>query len=180
MTLWSIPRTWSNDEPVGSYLLNRYLRDPLVHLSDGTLPQRAHLYHYQSVVTAGNAITLTAATACFDTYYAYQNASANGDSWTQSFVLLPGSYLLTTTYRKDNTSGILKLALDGVEFAADIDMYNGATINVNNGAHFMWVDTPGRHVLTGTVTGKNGASGGYDIKISGLEIMPNNNLDGDY
>lgn len=178
-SLWSSPYTFKDDDAIGAYLLNRYLRDPLNHLYYNGLPQRVRLAHEESLVTAGNAIITTINTSSYNAYYAYQNASANGDAWTQSLRLLPGSSYFEIMYRSHPNGGIVTLALDGIDFLV-LDTYTAGDIPFQRRPAYVWIDSGDRMVLTGTVTGKNAASGGYQIQISQMVFTPNSAIEGDY
>lgn len=178
-SLWSTPHTFADGEGIGAYKLNRYLRDPLTHLYAGSGPRRVHLAHEESIVTAGNALSVVRNAGCFNNYYAFQDASADADAWTQSLVLLPGSYYFEITYRSHPDGGIIKLALDEIDFMV-IDTYVASGIPYQRNGAYVWVDTADRVVLSGLVTGKAGASGGYNIQISSMSFKPNIDLEGDF
>ena len=55
---WTAPKTWEDNELVTADLLNTHLRDNLEFLHDDFPPKRAWMWHANSLVISGNALTL--------------------------------------------------------------------------------------------------------------------------
>jgi hypothetical protein len=178
MGLWSTPITWTDGEAVGSYLLNRYLRDNLRHLHDDAHPQRADLWHEASIVTAGNAIVLAANTSAYFNYVARQTPPAQNDAFTQSAVLLEGAYRLIFGCVFANDSGILDCYLNG-DWIASQDFYAAVSIySLEHPSDFPSFQVPytGRHVFSFVSSRKHASSSDYYIRLSRIGLVP---VDGD-
>lgn len=172
MTLWSDPHIFADGDAIGAYRLNRYLRDPLLHLSNGSLPQRATLWHYQSHVVTGNAITLNVDSGCFGAHYAFQSASADGDTWTQSAVLLPGAYRFCIIFRMSSSGGRLDVSIGDLLEVSQLEFYSAVTSDYNLSLSRVYIETPGRYTITGVTNGKDAASSAYNIMISSMSFRP--------
>jgi hypothetical protein len=165
MTMAYETYTWSA-QPFGAYLLNRYLRDPSLHLFYNALPARVTLWHDEALVVAGNALTFAINANQFHRFYSWQDPAALNDSWTQSLVLLPGTYEIKLFYFTGPNSGKLDLDLGSHQIVSSLDLYTAAP-TFNQYAPYIWtVITGGLYTLTGTVIGKNAASGGYEARLT--------------
>jgi hypothetical protein len=172
--------TWTDDQSVGAYVFNRYVRDNLLHMFVGSLPTRQIMYHDESLVTAGNAIARTVDGAQYFTFYAAQNPSADGDTFTQSVVLLPGTYQMSVYGRKTSSSGQLTLTIGSLEIDSQRNFYNGSTLDAQTVTDPIFtIDDGKRYVITGTVDGKDASSSGYDIDITYMAIVPYGPAGGD-
>ena len=136
-------------------------------LTTTDLPTRADCWHDESTVISGNALTRTIDAAQTHNLYVYQNASANGDIFTQSMFLRAGTYTLSVLGETTANSGLVDWYFDGAPIVSGQDWYSGATVrNVVKVSASFTVASDGYHVLKGTVNGQNGASGGYDLKLT--------------
>ncbi|HEY4723983.1 MAG TPA: hypothetical protein VII92_19170 [Anaerolineae bacterium] len=136
-------------------------------LTTTDLPTRADCWHDESTVISGNALAPTVDAGQTYAHYTYQNASANGDIFTQSVFLRAGSYTLSVLGETTANSGLADWYFDGAPIVTGQDWYSGATVRnvIKTSASFTVADD-GYHILRGTVNGQNGASGGFDLKLT--------------
>ncbi len=136
-------------------------------LTTTDLPTRADCWHDESTVISGNALAPTVDAAQTYAHYVYQNASANGNIFTNSVFLRAGTYTLSVLGETTVNSGLADWYFDGAPIVSGQDWYSGATARnvVKTSASFTVADD-GYHVLRGTVNGQNGASGGYDLLLT--------------
>lgn len=162
----------ANTTPVSASLWNTDVRDNLNHLYNN-LQRRCGMWHYEAEVLTGNAITKgTSGGSQYHNIIAYQNASANADSFQQSFVLAAGDYTLKILGRKRTNGGKLDWTIDGVSIATGQDWYNGTNTDNDIQTISVTIAEGGRHVLKGTVNGKNASSSGYDIQLTRYWFEP--------
>jgi hypothetical protein len=172
---WPNPlKTWVDGEPVGAYDLNSQLRDPLLHLFYDAYAARQMLWHYNSHVLAGNAITTVQDTAQNHFFVSYQHTAANGDSFCQSVTLSPGVYKVTLLNKTGSDAGICQMAWDGVVLATGIDTYEAGTTQNVTRTYNLWNLTAElkRHIITVTCTGKNAGSSGYRLYFTSFAFVP--------
>ena len=131
-----------------------------------TYPSHATLWHDEDVKTAGNAFTYVTDTSQNYATYTWQTASANGDAFSQTFLLAAGTYTFYALGLRGTNFGIIYWTVDGTLIAVQ-DFYNGSNAyNFINTQASVRITTSGLHTLVGTVTGKNASSTGYDIKLT--------------
>jgi hypothetical protein len=130
------------------------------------LPTRAALWHDESTVTAGNALSVVADTSQWFGVYAYQNAAVNGDSFTQSLWLRQGMYMVTFLGETDSGSGRVDWSLDGTVFAAGQDWYSASLVRNVQKTATLTILTDGYHTLKAVLNGKNGSSSGYKLLLT--------------
>ena len=172
---------WAAGQSVGAYLMKKYVRDNLLHLFYDCPPTRATLFHDEALVTVGNPIVRVINAASRFTHYAYQNAAADGDSWTQSAVLAPGSYNIHGYGSTSATSGQLTMTIDAFECLSQWDLYSaGLTHNVHLFSATVTLTQMKRYTITGTVDGKNALSTDYRIFMTYMTIVPLLQTGGDY
>ena len=170
--VWTEPITWAAGVTVDEDMLNQQVRDNLQYLYD-ELPIRATLWHQASLVTAGNAITTVIATAQPHNYLAYQNTAADGDSFTNSCVLGEGTYTLYILGQTRTDAGLVDWTLDGASIATGQDWYSGSQIaDVTKSIAAISITTGGRHVLQGTINGKNASSTSYALRLTKYWFVP--------
>jgi len=172
--VWSSPRDWAADELVTEAFMDAHIKANFDWLYDN-LPLRASMFHDSSIVTAGNAIVVTVQAAQPYCYYAAQSVAADKDSFTQSFVLYEGTYTFAALGGTVATGGKIDWYVDGVLIQAGQDWYVAGTVYAvkQTVAGVVIAATEGgRHVLTGLVNGKNGASGGYAVRLTKLWFYP--------
>ncbi|MBI5035555.1 MAG: hypothetical protein HZB51_34115 [Chloroflexi bacterium] len=133
-----------------------------------TTPTRTTLWHDESVVTVGNALADTHDTAQNHATYSYQNAAANGDTFTQGFFLKPGWYTFSVLGITGTNSGKIDWYFDDVLLEIGQDWYaNPGVYNVKKTSSIaVYVTYGGAHTLKGVVNGKNAGSGGYNIQLT--------------
>jgi hypothetical protein len=140
--------------------------------TSSVMPKRATLWHETSLVTAGNAIT--SPIDCLQRYctYSYQSAAADGDTFTQGFVLAAGTYtfrVLGSTYTLDAK---IDWYIDNVAFATGQDWYTSTLdYNVVKTVSSV-VITAGYHTLKGVVNGRNASAADYRIVITRMDFIP--------
>jgi hypothetical protein len=137
----------------------------------GSFPKRADMWHYQSLVTVGNALTTDNAVA--DTYSnvrTYQNAPANGDTFTHGFLLADGMYTLNIGGIKAGSHGKVDWYVDNV-LQGTQDWYFGSQVNEIKTLSITVVGD-GWHVLKGVVNGKNAGSSNYYMVLRKFWIVP--------
>jgi len=170
---WTTTKTWINNDIVTHTELNDYIgADGNVQYLADNFPKRATLWHEDSIVTAGNAITVVVTA---DQYYnsrAYQNTAADGDTFTQSVTLAAGTYTMTILGSKGNSRGIIDWTLGGVSIETGQDWYDAAPATYNDveTVTSISVTNPGTYVLRGTVNGKNASSTDYYIVLTKISF----------
>lgn len=126
-------------------------------------PQHATLWHDESTVLVGGALTSASDADNFYHSYSYQTTGANGDSFSQSFVLDAGGYVFHVLGGGSNLCGILDWYLDDDvdPFLEGQDWYAATpTANMFQTGTLI-VPVGGRHTLTAVTNGKNGSSFAY-------------------
>lgn len=168
MAWTTTPKTWTANELVTATMLNAELRDRLLHYYNN-LPYQATLWHQDSIVDSGNAITGTVQTSHAYNMLFYQNTAANGDQWHQDVLLAAGTYTLKLFGATNNNAGKLDLSLGGVAIATGQDWYSASlTLNTTKTVTGITVSEGGRLTLQGTVNGKHASSSSYSIYLTKL------------
>lgn len=145
---------------------NLYFGENIVHLYDN-LPSRATMWHDEATVLTGNALATAVASTQPYNYWASQSASANGDSFSHSFVVAEGTYTLSILGRHHTSAGRVDWYINDVLIASAQDWYAGSTApNIVKTVPDIVIAEGGRHVLKGVVNGKNGSSSGYDLYLT--------------
>lgn len=135
--------------------------------------RRAVMWHDESSITVG-ATPLNAVAFANQEFYTLSNipTPANGDTFTQSFVLDAGTYTLYILGNTNTSRGKIDWYIDNVSIATGQDWYSGGagdnTIKTVAGL----VITAGYHVLKGVVNGKNASSSGYYIYLTKYWFKP--------
>ena len=156
---------WNQDVKDNS----QYLKDELDGLD---YPETALMFHRHSEVTNGNALTETVNTAHPFGHYAEQSAAADADAFRQSFMLKAGTYDIHIRGRQRTDAGKLDWTLDGNSIATGQDWYGANTDNFVKTISSVTVTGNGRHLLAGTVNGKNGSSSDYRIMLTEIWFEP--------
>lgn len=134
--------------------------------------KRVTFWHDESIVTAGNAITFTLSTSQQHGVLFYQNAPANADTFTQSFMMRAGTYTLSVIGVTANDRGKIDWYVDGAVQITGQDWYSAsATYNVIKSGSIT-VATDGYHVLKGVINGKSGSSSSYYFSPTKFWIAP--------
>lgn len=126
-------------------------------------PQHATLFHDESTVLSGAALTVASDAANFYHVYAYQASGANGDSFSQLCALDAGDYVFHVLGGGSNLCGKIDWYLDDdmTPFLSGQDWYtSAATPNIFQ-TGTLTIATAGRHTLKGVMNGKNGSSFAY-------------------
>jgi len=168
---WTDPPDWAALDTVTESDMDTYITGNLQYLYDN-LPTRCTMFHSESVVTAGNALAGSIITGNAHNAVWNQCVAANSDAFTHAFVLAEGLYGLYWYGLTGPNCGYITWAIDGTTIATNQDWYSaGWVYNVTLGVAIT-ISTGGRHVLTGTVTGKNAGSSGYYISLTKMYVLP--------
>ena len=171
---WTPPPTFVNGNLVAASDLNTALRDNFQYLYNA-IPNRTLLWHHQALSTTGNALARTYDANQYQNLYAYQNAGANGDKFTQGFYLRAGTYTFYIIGLTGSNSGKVDWTLDGAAspFMQGQDWYSASTTyNVIKSVANVLVTGSGYHKLQGKINGQNGASTGFNLKLTAYYFMP--------
>lgn len=144
----------------------------LDQLKADLMPTRATMWHDESLVTVGNAITRFHETSQNYGQYAAQTAAANGDTFTQSFLLAAGTYTLVIHGVTNTTFAKIDWYIDDTLVLSGQDWYASLAWNVVKTQASITVSGNGRHVLKGVVNGKNGSSSSYNIALTKIVFVP--------
>ncbi len=145
---------------------NLYFGENIAHLYDN-LPTRATMWHDEATVTAGNALARLVVNTQAYNVVSYQNASANGDTFTHGFQVGEGTYTLTVLGRYLTSAGRVDWYVDDVLVASAQDWYAASTAyNKLKTVADVVIAEGGYHVLKGVVNGKNSSSSGYDLQLT--------------
>ncbi len=99
--------------------------------------------------------------------WAFQSASANGDTFTHGFMVAEGTYTLYILGRHHTSAGRVDWYIDDVLIASAQDWYAGSTApNITKTVSSITISEGGWHVLKGTINGKNASSSGYDMYLT--------------
>ncbi len=165
---WSDPTLRNTGDLITAAIWNQDVVDNVQHLHDN-MAQHAHRFHYTSRVLVGSAIAIQNNTSQAHYHYSRQNPSANGDSFELACVLDEGTYTLNVLGATNTNCGMVNWTLDGVPLATGQDWYaatpaNNVIMTTSN----IVVASAGRHLLVGTINGKNGASSGYTLNLTAI------------
>lgn len=163
---WTTPNTAEAGTAISAADYNLYVRDNLAHLY-ANLPTRATLWHEEATVTAGNALAVDISTGAYCNGWWWQSAAANGDTFTQTFVLAEGTYTFYALGRNHTSGGRIDWYIDDVAFTTAQDWYAGSVApNIVKSVAGVVIAEGGRHVLKGVVNGKHASSGGYAMYLT--------------
>jgi hypothetical protein len=136
-------------------------------------PRRADMWHGSSLVTVGNAITRQHESTQDYGVHCYQNAAADGDTFTNGCFLAAGVYTFVVLGSSDNNRGKIDWTLDGVSIVTGQDWYSAASVvNVVKSTSSVAVLYSGWHQVKGVVNGKNGSSSGYNMLLTKMWFTP--------
>jgi hypothetical protein len=142
--------------------------------SGSSYPTRAVMWHNHATITVGaGTLTPAANTNQYFNMYTQIIAAANGNAFTQSFLLKAGTYTLSVLGFPNTDSGKLDWYIDDVLVASAQDWYDagGTTYNVIKTASVTVVGS-GRHVLKGVVNGKHASSTDYRVRLTSYWLAP--------
>lgn len=133
-------------------------------------PIRATMWHDEATVTVGNALAVTIFTDQAYNATWYQNAAANGDTFTNGCYLEAGIYTFSVLGRSANDRGKIDWTIDGITIVSGQDWYSAsATPNVVktvSGISSVRITTNGWHIVQGVINGQNGSSSGYVMRLT--------------
>lgn len=162
---------------VGVVDFNYWLRDTMQQVYQARDVAYVH-FHRNSTVTNGNALTTTIDTGQVYNHYSYQNASAVDDAFTFSCVLTPGTYQINFECQLSANSGSVRITLDDTRVLTGLlaDLYAaGTTKNYWLEGPAFTVEDMARYKFTIDIPTKNGASGGYDFRLTAVYIRKHDN-----
>jgi hypothetical protein len=138
-----------------------------------TYPQRSTFWHDEALITSGSDLNRPG----HDTNQNYafklrQTTAANGDSFTQSFLIAEGTYTLNVFGYTSTNFGKLDWYIDNVLVVSGEDWYGSDTYNVLKTHAGISIDGNGRHVLKGVINGKSGSSSGYFYMLTKYWLYP--------
>lgn len=132
-----------------------------------SFPTRVTLWHDEATVTSGNALSLSLGTSQYYNGAYFQNTDADGDTFTQTFILLEGTYDFYVFGRTGPGLGKIDWYVDEEKVVDAQDWYAGSIgYNVTKATTDIEIIGSGRHVLKGVVNGKNSSSTGYAIYLN--------------
>jgi hypothetical protein len=140
----------------------------------GIYPQRATMWHDEAIVLVGNPLFFNNPYPEQNyNYVVYQDSSADGDSFSQSFMLVAGIYDFYVLGILDTVCGILDWYIDDVLAVGSQDWYDADyTPNVIRPAS-VTITGNGRHTLKAIVNGKNpSADDGWRIYLTKYWFAP--------
>ena len=141
-----------------------------VELVSGVLvnmyPHRATLWHDEAIVLTGNVFTHGVASTNRYMTRSYQDAPANGDSFSHSFMLAAGTYDFSAIGGTQTQYGMIDWYIDGVKVVSGQDWFSwSVTYNVLKITTGITVVYDGYHHLRGIVNGKNANATSYYIAL---------------
>lgn len=129
------------------------------------------MWHDQSIATVGNSFSYSLDYFQFFGVIAQQLTAANGDTFKNSFVCAPGTYVLNLLTKLDNYCGILDVYVDNV-LKGSFDLYSAGGVQNTIKTTSSFSLAGGYHVLKGVVNGKNGSSVGYSVLMTRMYLTP--------
>ena len=130
-------------------------------------PSRATMWHDEALVIVGGGSIYSAHDSGQDyAKYARITTHANGDEFTNGFMLEAGTYTFSVLGYTDTNLGKLDWYIDDVLVVTGEDWYGSSVNNVLKTHASITVTGSGRHVLRGVTNGKNGSSSNYYIELT--------------
>lgn len=137
-----------------------------VYFQANALPTRAELWHDEAIVLTGNALAVTIDTGQLGNYYARQNTSADGNSFTQSVFLRAGTYTFSVMGQTNAANGNINWYLDNTIFGSIQNWYSAAQTKNVVKTLTLTIATDGYHILKGVISGKDSSSSGYNMDLT--------------
>lgn len=136
-------------------------------------PTGSRMWHDECLITVGNPLSITIDATHRYGWYGFQSTAANGDTFTNRFLLKAGTYTFYALGRKGTGAGKIDWYVDNILIQSAQDWYNAAAANntvlsVSN----VIINTSGLHVLKGVVNGKNASSSGFAINLTKYWFVP--------
>lgn len=131
-------------------------------------PKRCTMWHDESTVLTGNPFLQVATALEYYNIYAYQNAAANGDTFSNGCALAAGVYTLSALGLNGTTRGVIDWYAGGSLIENNQDWYNagGTTYNIIKVSSPFTLTADGYYAITGTIDGKNAGSSGYTMPLT--------------
>jgi hypothetical protein len=141
-------------------------------------PTRATFWHDESTITVGNGFA-TSYWTLWDHPYGwskYQNAAADGDTFTHSFSMKAGTYTLSVLATTGATRGKVDWYIDDVKVVTGQDWYSGSTVGDVTKTASVTVTGNGRHVLKAVINGQHASSSGYLFNATKFWLAPSSDV----
>lgn len=105
--------------------------------------------------------------------YMYVNVPAINDEFTYSVYMAAGTYTIKTITSKSTDHGICSVYIDGGGAVGTMDYYNGGGLTKDNVSEITGINVAasGIKVVSFKMASKNGGSSGYNVFMSGIEIV---------
>lgn len=133
-------------------------------------PKSAVMFHRYAWVLVGNPLTCAHSANPDFSYYAYQNAPANGDTFTHNFYLAAGVYALKVHGHTALDRAKIDWYIDGVLVVSGQDWWSGGTVWNAIIVDSVLVSYSGPHVLKGITNGCNVGSTGWGIWLTTISL----------
>ncbi len=135
-------------------------------------PKRATMWIDESTVTVGAANATVNDSSQIYGFYTYPSTSANGDTFTISFVLASGTYTFSILGITSTNYGKIDWYIDGVSVISAQDWYSSSVIyNVIKTAS-VTVSGDGYHTLKAVINGKNASSTSFNYVLTKVWLKP--------
>jgi len=139
---------------------------PQVYANNQSLP-----YHGFKDVSGGALATVIDTAQILNGYWA-QSPAAQFSASQADFLLAAGHYTFKAVGLKASGGGIMTVYQNGTSIGT-FDWYNSTTQRNIEAAIDFTVPVTGKVTITIEATGKNASSGGYNIRLSLITIVPN-------
>lgn len=144
------------------------------HIEDGgtpgggglIYPTRATMWHDESLTLSGTTLSQIMATGLIYYFYCLQNPCANGNSFSNSFLLASGTYTFDIWGFADNNRGKIDWYVDDVLIVSGQDWASGSFKSVSS----ISIVGNGRHVLKGVINGST--TGNYYMCLTKFAFIP--------
>src|SRR5438132_1737917 len=121
---WTTPTTRSAGDLITASIWNVDMVDDVTFLA-ARMPIRAVMWHDESLVTAGTALSIAVDTAHVYNAQFFQGTPANGDTFTQGFYLKAGTYTFAALGITSTDRGLIDWYIDNVKVVSLQDWYSG-------------------------------------------------------
>ena len=136
-------------------------------------PTTADIWGEDITSIDGDTAQQAVATAQFYNTYTRQVPGSSGDIIERTFFLAEGTYNVYILGIEDTDCGIATWSIDGTNILVGDDWYAGATsYNSVTSIVNVVISGNGIHTIRSTITGNNGGSSGYKLKITKITILP--------
>lgn len=136
------------------------------------LPKRAEMFMDTSLVTVGTALLRTIDTSHAYGWYVRQTTPADGDAFTNAFLLAPGTYTMNVLGQTRGANAKLDWYIDGVAVATGQDWYSGTTTDNVIKQVSVTIATGGWLQLKGVINGRNGAASDWRYCLTKVWFAP--------